>query len=61
VGGSLNGIIYAPTSRVSIQGAGGVGGIVAYQLDVTGPLSLTRNYNLAIPTTSPLNRVELVE
>jgi hypothetical protein len=61
VGGSMNGIIYAPTSRVSIQGAGGVGGIVAYQLDVTGPLSLTRNYNLANPTTSPLNKVELVE
>jgi hypothetical protein len=24
-------------------------------------LSLTRNYNLANPTTSPLNKVELVE
>jgi Flp pilus assembly protein TadG len=61
IGGSVNGIIYAPTSRVSIQGQGGVGGIVAYQLDVTGPLSLTRNYNLANPSTSPLNKVELVE
>jgi Flp pilus assembly protein TadG len=61
VGGGLNGIIYAPTSRVSIQGQGGVGGIVAYQLDVTGPLSLTENYNLANPSTSPLNKVELVE
>ena len=60
-GASTNGIIYAPTSTVSIQGAGGVGGIVAYQLEVTGPLSLKRNYNLANPTTSPLNKVELVE
>src|SRR5580698_178564 len=60
-GGTANGIIYAPTSTVSIQGAGGIGGIVAYQLDVTGPLSLTGNYNLANPTTSPLNKVELVE
>lgn len=61
VAGSVNGIIYAPTARVSIQGEGGVDGIVAYQLDVSGPLSLTRNYNLANPTTSPLNKVELVE
>lgn len=60
-GASMNGIIYAPTSTVLIQGASGVSGIVAYQLDVTGPLSLTRNYNLANPTTSPLNKVELVE
>lgn len=60
-GAGTNGIIYAPTSTVVIQGAGGVGGIVAYDLDVTGPLSLTRNYNLANPTTSPLNKVELVE
>lgn len=60
-GASMNGIIYAPTTTVSIQGAGGIGGIIAYQLEVTGPLSLTRNYNLANPTTSPLNKVELVE
>jgi Flp pilus assembly protein TadG len=61
VGGSVNGLIYAPTAKVVIQGAGGVGGIIAYQLDIDGPLSLTRNYNLANPTTSPLNKVELVE
>jgi len=61
VGGSVNGLIYAPAAKVIIDGAGGVGGIIAYQLDVDGPLSLTRNYNLANPTTSPLNKVELVE
>jgi len=61
LGGGLSGIIYAPTSQVSIQGQGGVGGIVAYQLNVTGPLDLTQSYNLANPTTTPLNQVELVE
>ena len=60
-GGSVNGLIYAPTSKVVIQGQGGVGGIVAYQLDIDGPLSLTRNYSLANPTTTPLSKVELVE
>ncbi|HEY6491092.1 MAG: pilus assembly protein TadG-related protein [Terracidiphilus sp.] len=61
VGGGVTGIIYAPTARLTIDGTGGVGGIVAYQVDVDGPLNLTGNYNLANPTTSPLNKVELVE
>ena len=60
-GGTVNGLIYAPTSRVSIHGDGGVSGIVAYQVNIDGPLNLTRNYNLANPTTSPMNKVELVE
>jgi Flp pilus assembly protein TadG len=61
VGGGLNGLIYAPSSRVSVQGTGGVSGIVAYQLDVSGPLTLSGNYSLANPATSPLSKVELVE
>jgi hypothetical protein len=61
LGGTLNGIIYAPTSLVSVQGQGGVGGIVAYQLNVTGPMDFTESYNLANPNTTPLNQVELVE
>jgi len=59
--GGTTGLIYAPGSTVSIQGNGGVGGIVAYQVDVTGPLTLSGNYNIANPGTSPLNKVELVE
>jgi hypothetical protein len=60
-GGGLNGLIYAPTSRVSIHGTGGAAGIIAYQLNVDGPLSLSRNYSFAHPATTPLSKVELVE
>jgi hypothetical protein len=59
----LTGIIYAPTSVVTLQDEGGgvqAGGVIAYDISVNSDLILTESYNVANPN-SPLNKVALVE
>lgn len=61
---NLTGIIYAPTSEIYMQDEGGgvqTAAVIAYQIYVNSQLTLNENYNTQNPSTSPLNKVELVE
>ncbi|MGA8671071.1 MAG: hypothetical protein WB679_14405 [Terracidiphilus sp.] len=63
--GTLNGLVYAPTSQVYQQDNGGgtvVSGVIAYQIYLkASTMDLTNSYNSANPTTTPLSKVALVE
>lgn len=63
--GSLNGIVYAPTSQVYQQDNGGgtvVAGVIAYQIYLkASTMDITNSYNAANPSTTPLSIVSLVE
>jgi hypothetical protein len=63
--GTLNGIVYAPTSQVYQQDNGGgtvVAGVVAYQIYLkASTMDITNSYNAANPSTTPLSKVSLVE
>lgn len=62
---NLNGIIYAPTSLVTLQDSGGknwtAAGIIAYQLTSNDNITITNNYNDTNPSTTPLRKIALVE
>ena len=62
---NLIGIIYAPTSVVSLHDNGAkhwtAGAIIAWQLTMTTDMTLTDNYNLVNPSTTPLKKITLVE
>jgi hypothetical protein len=61
----LEGIIYAPTSLVTLHDNGAkhwrAGAIIAYQLSTTTDMTITDNYNVANPNTTPLKKIALVE
>jgi len=61
----LKGIIYAPTSVVTLHDNGGkdwtAGAIIAWQLTTTDNMTITDNYNYANPSTTPLKKITLVE
>ncbi len=61
----LIGIIYAPTSVITLHDNGAkhwtAGAIIAWQLTMTTDMTLTDNYNLANPSTTPLKKIALVE
>ncbi len=63
--GQINGIVYAPTSQVYQQDHGGgtvVTGVIAYQIYLkASDMDITDSYNDQNPTTTPLNKVSLVE
>ncbi len=62
---TLVGIIYAPTSDVTLHDNGGknwtAAGIIAWQLTSTDNITITNNYNYANPATTPLKKITLVE
>ena len=61
--GSLDGIIYAPTSTVWMQDSGGgvqAAGIVAFNLFNNSQIDIT-SYNQQHPSTTPLSTVSMVE
>jgi adhesin HecA-like repeat protein len=62
---TLNGIIYAPTSLVTLHDNGGknwtAAGIIAWQLSSTDDITITGNYNYANSSTTPLKKITLVE
>ena len=61
----LVGIIYAPTSVITLHDNGAkhwtAGAIIAWQLSMTTDMTLTDNYNLVNPSTTPLKKITLVE
>jgi hypothetical protein len=62
--GTLNGVIYAPTSMVYLQDQGGsigTAGVISYSMYVNSQLNITNSYFNANPSSSPLSSVQLVE
>jgi Flp pilus assembly protein TadG len=64
-GGDLDGIMYVPGATLFMQDDGGgnqVAGIVAYKLyDKSSNLIITKSYNVAHASTTPLSTIALVE
>jgi hypothetical protein len=62
--GTLNGVIYAPTSMVYLQDQGGsigAAGVISYSMYVNSQLNITNSYFAQNPNSSPLSSVQLVE
>jgi hypothetical protein len=63
--GTIDGIIYAPTSQVYQQDHGGstvASGVIAYQIYLkASDMGITESYSEAHPGTTPLFKVALVE
>ncbi len=62
--GTMDGVIYAPTSMVYLQDQGGsigAAGVISYSMYVNSQLNITDSYFHANPNSSPLSSVQLVE